>query len=60
MISTKSKNTEQYDKLKTRVNSALADVDKLCETTPTPAYGAAPDPNILKVLLQECEDSAFW
>lgn len=51
MISSKNKGTGQYDKLKTRVNDALTAVDKLCETTPTPAYGAAPDPNILKVLL---------
>ena len=35
-------------------------VNGLCETTPTPAYSAAPDPNILKNLLAECEDSDYW
>lgn len=35
-------------------------MNKLTETTPTPAYAAAPDPNILKQLLTECEDSDFW
>jgi len=35
-------------------------VNRLCETTPTPQYAAAPDANILKNLLPECEDSEFW
>lgn len=60
MISSKSKVTDQYDKLKQKIEKSLKDVNALCETTPTPAYAAAPDPNILGVLLQECEDSAFW
>lgn len=42
------------------MESALAVVNGLCETTPTPAYSAAPDPNILKNLLPECEDSDYW
>lgn len=43
-----------------RLNKSLDQVNKLTETTPTPAYAAAPDPNILKNLLDECEDSDFW
>lgn len=38
----------------------MAVVNRLCETTPTPQYAAAPDANILKNLLPECEDSEFW
>ena len=48
---------QSYDKLSNRLNTALAQVNKLTETTPTPIYGAAPDANILKNLLEECEDS---
>jgi hypothetical protein len=50
----------QVEKLAKRVESALEDVNKLCETTPTPKFAAAPDPNILKNLLGECADSDFW
>ena len=50
----------QYDLLTNRVEKALTTVNELCETTPTPNYSAAPDPNILKALLPECEDSDFW
>jgi len=48
------------DKLQERVAASLDVVNKLCETTPTPQYAAAPDPNILRNLLPECEDSEFW
>jgi hypothetical protein len=51
---------QSYEKLSTRLNLALTQVTKLTETTPTPIYGAAPDANILKNLLDECEDSYFW
>jgi hypothetical protein len=51
---------QSYDKLSTRLTAALEQVNKLTETTPTPIYGSAPDPNILKNLLPECEDSYFW
>lgn len=51
---------KNFDKLSERVKASLTQVNKLCETTPTPAYAAAPDPNILKNLLEECEDSDFW
>jgi len=51
---------KQYEKLGKRITSALEQVNKLTETTPTPAYAAAPDPSILKQLLPECEDSDFW
>jgi hypothetical protein len=51
---------EKFGKLSQRVADNLAFVNKLCETTPTPAYAAAPDPSILKNLLPECEDSDFW
>lgn len=51
---------DQYGMLTTRVEKALETVNALCETTPTPNYSAAPDPNILKALLPECEDSDFW
>ena len=50
----------QMDKLQQRIARSLAVVNKLCETTPTPQYAAAPDPNILRNLLPECEDSEFW
>ena len=48
------------DKLQKRVATSLAVVNHLSETTPTPQYAAAPDQNILKNLLPECEDSDFW
>ena len=51
---------KQYEVLGKRISDALDSVNKLTETTPTPAYASAPDPNILKVLLEECEDSDFW
>jgi hypothetical protein len=51
---------KNFDKLIDRVKFNLSQVNKLCETTPTPAYAAAPDPSILKALLPECEDSDFW
>lgn len=56
------KNTvkQSYEKLAARLAKSLEKVNKLTETTPTPAYAAAPDPNILKNLLEECEDSDFW
>ena len=47
-------------KLQQRLATSLAVVNRLCETTPTPQYAAAPDQNILKNLLPECEDSDFW
>lgn len=50
----------QYAKLQERLSKSLTQVEKLCESTPTPAYSAAPDANILKNLLPECEDSDFW
>lgn len=58
----KSKNTgaQSMEKLQQRISMALAVVNRLCETTPTPQYAAAPDVNILKNLLPECEDSEFW
>ena len=49
-----------YAKLEERLNLNLKMVEKLCESTPTPQYSAAPDVNILKNLLPECEDSDFW
>ena len=48
------------EKLQKRIETSLAVVNRLCETTPTPQYAAAPDANILKNLLPECEDSEFW
>ena len=50
----------QMDKLQQRINMSLAVANRLCETTPTPQYAAAPDANILRNLLPECEDSEFW
>ena len=50
----------QMGKLQQRLATSLAVVNRLCETTPTPQYAAAPDQNILKNLLPECEDSDFW
>lgn len=37
----------------------MTQVNKLAETVPKPFY-SAPDQNILKNLLPECEDSFFW
>lgn len=51
---------QAYAKLSERVAKSLAIANKLCESTPTPQYSAAPDPAILKNLLPECEDSDFW
>ena len=48
------------DKIQERITTSLAVVNRLCETTPTPQYAAAPDPTILRNLLPECEDSDFW
>ena len=48
------------ERLKARIENSLSVVNRLCETTPTPQYAAAPDANILKNLLPECEDSEFW
>ena len=60
MISKKSNLKSQYEKLGKRLQVSLAIVNKLTETTPTPAYASAPDPAMLKDLLRECEDSDFW
>ena len=60
MISKKTTLKGQYEKSTERLKKSLDQVNKLTETTPTPAYAAAPDPNILKNLLDECEDSDFW
>ena len=60
MISKKGALKAQYDKLASRLQTSLDAVNKLTESTPTPAYAAAPDPKILKALLGECEDSDFW
>jgi len=45
--------------LANRLTVALEQVNKLAETVPKPFY-SAPDANILKNLLPECEDSFFW
>lgn len=60
MIGKNKNQKQQYEKLQERLQKSLDAVNKLTETTPTPAYAAAPDPNILKQLLAECEDSDFW
>ena len=52
MISKKSNLKAQYDKLSERLQVSLATVNKLTETTPTPAYASAPDPAMLKELLK--------
>ena len=53
------KNTAMMEKLQQRVKMSLAVATRLCETTPTPQFAAAPDQNILKNLLPEGEDSEF-
>jgi hypothetical protein len=50
---------QSYDKLTERLSLAMEQVNKLAETVPKPFY-SAPDQNILKNLLPECEDSFFW
>lgn len=56
----KSTTKQQVTKLAQRIEKSLATVNALCETTPTPQYSAAPDPNILKDLVNESADSDFW
>lgn len=51
---------QSYEKLQARLKKSLEQVTKLTESTPTPTYGSAPDSNILKNLIDECEDSDFW
>jgi len=51
---------EQYEKLNSRLAQNVEDVDKLMKATSVPSYTAMPDLNVLKDLLAECEDSAFW
>jgi hypothetical protein len=60
MLTKKTTMKDQYAKLTARLTKSLDQVNILTATTPTPAYGSAPDPNILKNLLDECEDSDFW
>ena len=43
----KSTTKQQVTKLAQRIEKSLNTVNSLCETTPTPQYSAAPDPNIL-------------
>ena len=50
----------QLEKLQARIEQQLATVTRLCETTPTPQYAAAPDQSIMKNLIAEAEDSDFW
>ena len=51
---------EQYEKLSVRLSKNMQDVETLLAATRVPAYSAVPDHNILKNLLNECEDSDFW
>lgn len=51
---------EQYEKLSERLKKNMDDIEKLLQATSVPAYSAIPDQNVLKNLLQECEDSQFW
>lgn len=51
---------EQYEKLSQRLKANVDDVEKLIKATAVPSFGSVPDPNILKNLLVECEDSDFW
>lgn len=51
---------EQYEKLSDRLKKNMQDIEKLLAATSIPAYSAVPDTNVLKNLLQECEDSDFW
>jgi len=55
----KQSSKQSYDKLTERLSHAMEQVNKLAETVPKPFY-SAPDQNILKNLLPECEDSFFW
>lgn len=56
----KSTTKSQLSKLAQRIEKSLTKVNELCETTPTPQFSAAPDPNILKDLVAESADSDFW
>ena len=51
---------EQYEKLSQRLKANVEDVEKLLKATAVPGFSAVPDPNALKNLLGECEDSDFW
>lgn len=48
------------EKLTTRLNKNVEDLDKLMKNANIPQYTAVPDMSVLNNLLQECEDSAFW
>lgn len=48
------------EKLTTRLNKNVEDLDKLMSNANIPSYTAVPDVTVLNNLLQECEDSAFW
>lgn len=48
------------EKLTTRLNKNVEDLDKLMSNANIPQYTAVPDVTVLNNLLQECEDSAFW
>lgn len=50
----------QYDKLSERLKTNMESIEKLLAATSVPTYSAVPDHNVLKNLLQECEDSDFW
>lgn len=51
---------ELNDKLVTRLNKNVEEVDRLMKQTNVPQYTAVPDVNVLQNLLAECEDSEFW
>lgn len=48
------------EKLTTRLNKNVDDIDKLMKNANIPQYTAVPDVSVLQNLLQECEDSEFW
>lgn len=51
---------EQMTKLGERLAKNVEDIDNLMKATNVPQYSAVPDHNVLKDLLNECEDSEFW
>lgn len=51
---------ELNEKLVTRLNKNVEEVDRLMKQTNVPQYTAVPDVNVLNNLLAECEDSEFW
>ena len=50
----------EVTKLRNRAAELRKRIGELYEETPKPAYGPAPDPQILEDLEGSCKDSEYW